>query len=189
MTPRTSARPCTGPLSGPVHPARRFRRRALVVLMPTALAAATGDDPTRALCSPTGRWDRPAAAALLDQEVPVRLLRASQEDDLGGYPEGGSVIPAHAEPATARALSDAQSTAGRGVGAGRGHRPRPCVRPAHPFRPRRYRDRTPRRPLAVPYPCSACPSAEQALSPAGAPTPRAPSPPTPLPTGRIACGP
>ncbi|MET9295837.1 GNAT family N-acetyltransferase [Streptomyces sp. NPDC003077] len=74
----------------------------LVVLVPTALTAVTGDDLTRSLPPAPGRpagRARPVAAALLDQEVPVRLLRA-----------GDAAVPAYLEPSTAaRALAHAVS--------------------------------------------------------------------------------
>ncbi|MFD7663825.1 GNAT family N-acetyltransferase [Streptomyces sp. NPDC059788] len=73
----------------------------LVVLVPTALSAATGDDPTRVLVPPSGTRPRPVVAALLDQDVPVRLLDGP-----------GTAVPAYAEPsAAARALAHAVSYA------------------------------------------------------------------------------
>ncbi|UNO43350.1 GNAT family N-acetyltransferase [Streptomyces sp. MST-110588] len=73
----------------------------LVVLVPTALSAATGDDPARALGPSAGVRSRPVAAALLDQDVPVRLLQ-----------QGGTAVPAYAEPSdAARALAHAVSYA------------------------------------------------------------------------------
>ncbi|MFJ2349859.1 bifunctional acetate--CoA ligase family protein/GNAT family N-acetyltransferase [Streptomyces antimycoticus] len=67
----------------------------LVVLVPTALATGTRDDPLLALTGAPGRWPRPVAAVLLDQEAPVRLL-ASADD---------RPVPAYAEPqSAARAL-------------------------------------------------------------------------------------
>ncbi|KOG87851.1 CoA-binding protein, partial [Streptomyces varsoviensis] len=73
----------------------------LVALVPTALSAATGDDPARALVPPSGTRDRPVAAVLLDQAVPVRLL-----------PGSTTHVPAYAEPASAaRALAHAVSYA------------------------------------------------------------------------------
>ncbi|GCD48177.1 bifunctional GNAT family N-acetyltransferase/acetate--CoA ligase family protein [Streptomyces paromomycinus] len=71
----------------------------LVVLVPTALSAATGDDPARALVPPTGTGPRPVVAVLLDQDVPVRLLNGPV-----------ATVPAYAEPASAaRALAHAVS--------------------------------------------------------------------------------
>ncbi|MBZ4018748.1 bifunctional acetate--CoA ligase family protein/GNAT family N-acetyltransferase [Streptomyces purpurogeneiscleroticus] len=70
----------------------------LAVLVPTALAAATGDDPVEALIRPTGSRTRPVLAALLDQAEPVRLLPTQE----------GRCLPAYAEPAAAaRALGHA----------------------------------------------------------------------------------
>ncbi|WP_369213303.1 bifunctional acetate--CoA ligase family protein/GNAT family N-acetyltransferase [Streptomyces flavofungini] len=70
----------------------------LVVLVPTAVAAATGDDLSRALTHAPGRRSRTVAAVRLDQALPVRLLPAA---------EGGS-IPSFADPrAAARALAHA----------------------------------------------------------------------------------
>ncbi|WP_037771054.1 bifunctional acetate--CoA ligase family protein/GNAT family N-acetyltransferase [Streptomyces sclerotialus] len=70
----------------------------LAVLVPTALAAASGDDPVEALIRPAGARNRPVLAALLDQAEPVRLLPAPE----------GRPVPAYAEPAAAaRALGHA----------------------------------------------------------------------------------
>ncbi|MFD9903674.1 GNAT family N-acetyltransferase [Streptomyces sp. NPDC059063] len=70
----------------------------LVALVPTAVAAATGDDLIRSLtCAPDRRRDRTVAAVLLDQDLPVRLL-----------PAGTGAVPAYADPqAAARALAHA----------------------------------------------------------------------------------
>ncbi|KOG54751.1 CoA-binding protein [Streptomyces griseoflavus] len=73
----------------------------LVALVPTALSAATGDDPARALFPPSGTRARPLAAVLPGQDVSVRLLHS-----------GGATVPAYAEPsAAARALAHAVSYA------------------------------------------------------------------------------
>lgn len=73
----------------------------LVALVPTAVSAATGDDPARALVPPSGTRARPVAAVRLDQDVPVRLLHG-----------GGATVPAYAEPSSAaRALTHAVSYA------------------------------------------------------------------------------
>ncbi|MEU6017412.1 GNAT family N-acetyltransferase [Streptomyces sp. NPDC047515] len=70
----------------------------LVVLVPTALATGTGEDPLLALTGVPGRRPRPVAAVLLDQDTPVRLLRTA--DDV--------TIPSYAEPqSAARALAHA----------------------------------------------------------------------------------
>lgn len=70
----------------------------LVVLVPTALATGTDDDPLLALTGTLSQRPRPVAAVLLDQEAPVRLL-ASADD---------RAIPAYAEPqSAARALAHA----------------------------------------------------------------------------------
>ncbi|MDF3288704.1 bifunctional acetate--CoA ligase family protein/GNAT family N-acetyltransferase [Streptomyces silvisoli] len=71
----------------------------MVVLVPTALVRATGDDPRLAL---NGRRSRPVAAVLLDQAETVRLLRA----------EGGGAVPAYADATSAaRALAHAVTRA------------------------------------------------------------------------------
>ncbi|GAA1913442.1 bifunctional GNAT family N-acetyltransferase/acetate--CoA ligase family protein [Streptomyces durmitorensis] len=70
----------------------------LLALVPTAVAAATGDDLVRALTSGPARRALPVAVVRLEQNLPVRLLPAT---------EGGS-IPSYAEPgAAARALAHA----------------------------------------------------------------------------------
>lgn len=76
----------------------------LVVLVPTAVAAATGDDLVRALTHPSrGRTaGRPMAVVRLEQGLPVRLLPAAE----------GAAVPSYAEPqAAARALAHAVSRA------------------------------------------------------------------------------
>ncbi|MEU6820953.1 GNAT family N-acetyltransferase [Streptomyces atriruber] len=68
----------------------------LVVLVPTAVAAATGDDLVRALTHSPGHHSRTIAAVLLDQALPVRLLAVA---------DGGS-IPCYGDPQpAARALA------------------------------------------------------------------------------------
>ncbi|WP_055569254.1 bifunctional GNAT family N-acetyltransferase/acetate--CoA ligase family protein [Streptomyces atriruber] len=62
----------------------------LVVLVPTAVAAATGDDLVRALTDTPGR-PRTVAAVRLDQALPVRLLST----------EGAGAVPSYADPQTA----------------------------------------------------------------------------------------
>ncbi|GAA2271919.1 bifunctional GNAT family N-acetyltransferase/acetate--CoA ligase family protein [Streptomyces atrovirens] len=70
----------------------------LVALVPTAVAAATGDDLVRSLTGAAGRRAKPVAVIRLEQGLPVELLPAA---------EGGS-IPSYAEPqAAARALAHA----------------------------------------------------------------------------------
>lgn len=70
----------------------------LVVLVPTALATGTRDDPLLALTDAPGRRARPVAAVLLDQDTPVRLLTAADD----------ATIPSYAEPqSAARALAHA----------------------------------------------------------------------------------
>ncbi|MEU7580122.1 GNAT family N-acetyltransferase [Streptomyces sp. NPDC041068] len=70
----------------------------LVVLVPTAVAAATGDDLVRALAHAPGRRSRTVAAVCLEQALPVRLLPV----------KGGESVPSYADPAAAaRALSHA----------------------------------------------------------------------------------
>ncbi|QDQ09439.1 bifunctional GNAT family N-acetyltransferase/acetate--CoA ligase family protein [Streptomyces spectabilis] len=70
----------------------------LVVLVPTAVAAATGDVLARSLThAPDRRRDKTVAAVLIDQEQTVRLLPAIT-----------GTVPAYAEPqAAARALAHA----------------------------------------------------------------------------------
>ncbi|MGW5861542.1 bifunctional acetate--CoA ligase family protein/GNAT family N-acetyltransferase [Streptomyces sp. NPDC055239] len=70
----------------------------LVVLVPTAVAAATGDDLVRALTHAPGRRSRTVAAVRLDQTLPVRLLPTAE----------GGTVPSFADPqAAARALAHA----------------------------------------------------------------------------------
>ncbi|PWG15331.1 GNAT family N-acetyltransferase [Streptomyces sp. V2] len=74
----------------------------LVALVPTAVAAATGDDLVRALTSGPGRRPKPVLAVRLEQDVPVGLLPA----------DGGGTVPSYAEPqAAARALAHAAGRA------------------------------------------------------------------------------
>ncbi|GAA0311313.1 GNAT family N-acetyltransferase [Streptomyces turgidiscabies] len=74
----------------------------LLALVPTAVAAATGDDLVRALTRGPARRVRPVAAIRLEQGEPVRLLPT---------PDGGA-IPSYAEPqAAARALAHAAQRA------------------------------------------------------------------------------
>ncbi|MGI5452077.1 GNAT family N-acetyltransferase [Streptomyces sp. CA-249302] len=69
----------------------------LVALVPTAVAAATGDDLVRAVTRAPARRTKPVAVIRLEQALPVELLPA----------EGGTV-PSYAEPqAAARALAHA----------------------------------------------------------------------------------
>ncbi|MGW3658274.1 bifunctional acetate--CoA ligase family protein/GNAT family N-acetyltransferase [Streptomyces sp. NPDC005151] len=68
----------------------------LVALVPTAVAAATGDDLIRALTDAPGPRAKTVAAVRLEQDLPVKLLRAA----------AGGTIPSYAEPqAAARALA------------------------------------------------------------------------------------
>ncbi|WP_443735668.1 GNAT family N-acetyltransferase [Streptomyces hygroscopicus] len=70
----------------------------LVVLVPTALATGTRDDPLLALTDAPARRSRPVTAVLLDQEAPVRLLASAD----------GRPVPAYSEPrSAARALAHA----------------------------------------------------------------------------------
>ncbi|MGW7529306.1 bifunctional acetate--CoA ligase family protein/GNAT family N-acetyltransferase [Streptomyces sp. NPDC054783] len=67
----------------------------LVALVPTAVAAATGDDLARSLTDARRRWAKPLAAVRLEQDLPVKLLSAAD----------GGTIPSYAEPrAAAQAL-------------------------------------------------------------------------------------
>ncbi|NUS27877.1 MAG: GNAT family N-acetyltransferase [Streptomyces sp.] len=71
----------------------------LVALVPTAVAAATGDDLVRALTGAPGPRTKPVAAVRLEQALPVELLPTAQ---------GGGSVPSYAEPqAAARALAHA----------------------------------------------------------------------------------
>jgi acyl-CoA synthetase (NDP forming)/GNAT superfamily N-acetyltransferase len=73
----------------------------LVALVPTAVAAATGDVLIRSLTHAPNRRSRTVAAILLDQEVPVRLL-----------PSDTGRVPAYADPqAASRALAHAAERA------------------------------------------------------------------------------
>lgn len=75
----------------------------LVALVPTAVAAATGDVLVKALTHAPARRARTIAAVLLDQDVPVRLL-----------PSDTGRVPAYADPqAAARALAHAVERARR----------------------------------------------------------------------------
>ncbi|WP_445519802.1 bifunctional acetate--CoA ligase family protein/GNAT family N-acetyltransferase [Streptomyces sp. NEAU-174] len=70
----------------------------LVALVPTAVAAATGDDLVRALTDAPAHRAKPIAAVRLEQGLPVKLLPATD----------GGTIPSYAEPqAVARALAHA----------------------------------------------------------------------------------
>ncbi|WP_406164661.1 GNAT family N-acetyltransferase [Streptomyces sp. NBC_00996] len=74
----------------------------IVALVPTAVAAATGDDLVRALTTAPARRARPVIAVRLEQDLPVRLLPSV----------GGGTIPSYAEPqAAARALAHAADRA------------------------------------------------------------------------------
>ncbi|WP_406835183.1 GNAT family N-acetyltransferase [Streptomyces sp. AHU1] len=74
----------------------------VVALVPTAVAAATGDDLVRALTSAPGRRARPVVAVRLEQDRSVRLMAAAD----------GGTIPSYAEPqAAARALAHAAKRA------------------------------------------------------------------------------
>ncbi|MBQ1089904.1 bifunctional GNAT family N-acetyltransferase/acetate--CoA ligase family protein [Streptomyces sp. B93] len=69
----------------------------LVALVPTAVAAATGDDLVRAVTTRPARRAHPVAVVRLEQEVPVTLL-----------PAADGTVPSYAEPrAVARALASA----------------------------------------------------------------------------------
>ncbi|ATL32235.1 bifunctional GNAT family N-acetyltransferase/acetate--CoA ligase family protein [Streptomyces formicae] len=63
----------------------------LVVLVPTAVATATGEDLVRALTDIPGRRPRTVAVVRLDQALPVRLLPT----------KGDGTIPSYADPQTA----------------------------------------------------------------------------------------
>ncbi|MGK9462091.1 bifunctional acetate--CoA ligase family protein/GNAT family N-acetyltransferase [Streptomyces sp. G6] len=70
----------------------------LVALVPTAVAAATGDDLVRAVTRGPGRRAKPVIVVRLEQDLPVTLLPVT----------GGEAIPSYAEPqAAARALAHA----------------------------------------------------------------------------------
>ncbi|MGW6530351.1 bifunctional acetate--CoA ligase family protein/GNAT family N-acetyltransferase [Streptomyces venezuelae] len=74
----------------------------LVVLVPTAVATAMGEDLVRALTDAPGHRPRPVVAVRLDQALPVRLLAATQDGT------AASVVPSYAGPETAAvALSHA----------------------------------------------------------------------------------
>ncbi len=74
----------------------------VVALVPTAVAAATGDDLVRALTAAPGRRARPVIAVRLEQDRSVTLLPAAD----------GGTIPSYAEPqAAARALAHAAGRA------------------------------------------------------------------------------
>ncbi|GAA2198070.1 GNAT family N-acetyltransferase [Streptomyces bangladeshensis] len=70
----------------------------LVALVPTAVAAATGDDLVKALTLAPGRRAKPMAVVRLGQDLPVELLPAAES----------GTIPSYADPqAAARALAHA----------------------------------------------------------------------------------
>ncbi|MFF4804320.1 GNAT family N-acetyltransferase [Streptomyces sp. NPDC001351] len=70
----------------------------LVALVPTAVAAATGDDLVRAVTRLSGPRPKPVVAVRLEQALPVELLPATD----------GGTVPSYAEPqAAARALAHA----------------------------------------------------------------------------------
>ncbi|MEU3844378.1 GNAT family N-acetyltransferase [Streptomyces sp. NPDC028635] len=70
----------------------------LVALVPTAPAAATGDDLVRAVTGVVGRGRKPVVLVRLEQALPVELLPASED----------TRVPSYAEPgAAARALAHA----------------------------------------------------------------------------------
>ncbi|MFI8237159.1 GNAT family N-acetyltransferase [Streptomyces sp. NPDC085866] len=70
----------------------------LVALVPTAVAAATGDDLVRAVTRVPARRGKPVAVVRLEQDLPVKLLPAAE----------GGTIPSYAEAqAAARALAHA----------------------------------------------------------------------------------
>ncbi|MFD5075062.1 GNAT family N-acetyltransferase [Streptomyces sp. NPDC058371] len=74
----------------------------LLALVPTAVAAATGDDLVRALTSGPARRAHPVAVVRLEQDLPVRLLPTKD----------GGTIPSYAEPgAAAQALAHASRRA------------------------------------------------------------------------------
>ncbi|MDH6221016.1 bifunctional GNAT family N-acetyltransferase/acetate--CoA ligase family protein [Streptomyces pseudovenezuelae] len=74
----------------------------LLALVPTAVAAATGDDLVRALTSGPARRAHPVAVVRLEQDLPVKLLPARD----------GGTIPSYAEPGSAaRALAHASRRA------------------------------------------------------------------------------
>ncbi|MFF3612039.1 GNAT family N-acetyltransferase [Streptomyces sp. NPDC002580] len=74
----------------------------IVALVPTAVAAATGDDLVRALTTAPARRARPVIAVRLEQDASVRLLPAAD----------GGKVPSYAEPqAAARALAHAADRA------------------------------------------------------------------------------
>ncbi|MFB7242009.1 GNAT family N-acetyltransferase [Streptomyces populi] len=69
----------------------------VVALVPTAVAAATGDDLVRALTTAPGRRARPVIAVRLEQDRSVELM-----------PADGGTVPSYAEPqSAARALAHA----------------------------------------------------------------------------------
>ncbi|MCX5205785.1 GNAT family N-acetyltransferase [Streptomyces sp. NBC_00237] len=76
----------------------------LAVLVPTAVASATGDDLVRGLTRAPSRRARPLAVVRLDQDLPVTLLPAAD----------GGALPSYADPqSAARALAHAAERARR----------------------------------------------------------------------------
>ncbi|RPE46608.1 acyl-CoA synthetase (NDP forming) [Streptomyces sp. Ag109_O5-1] len=70
----------------------------LVVLVPTAVAAATGDDLVRALTRAPGRRTKPVVAVRLEQDLPVKLLPALEDGTIPSYaePQAAACALAHA---------------------------------------------------------------------------------------------
>ncbi|SDK19010.1 bifunctional GNAT family N-acetyltransferase/acetate--CoA ligase family protein [Streptomyces indicus] len=67
----------------------------LVALVPTAVAAATGDDLVRALThAPDRRSSKPVVAVLLDQDRSVRLLPCSDDSRIPAYADAQSAAQA-----------------------------------------------------------------------------------------------
>lgn len=66
----------------------------VVVLVPTALSAATGDDPLRALTDATDRHPLTLTAVLPDQEATVRLLPAADGRRIPAYADSRSAAQA-----------------------------------------------------------------------------------------------
>ncbi|MFH9824994.1 bifunctional acetate--CoA ligase family protein/GNAT family N-acetyltransferase [Streptomyces bobili] len=71
----------------------------LVVLVPTAIAEATGEDLLRAVTCGPGRRARPVAVVRLEQAVPVTLLSAADGGDVPSYADPQAAVRALAHGA------------------------------------------------------------------------------------------
>lgn len=73
----------------------------LVALVPTAVAAATGDDVVQALARAPGRRAKPIVTVRLEQGLPVELLPAKAGGTVLSYAEPQAAAPRWPTPPTA----------------------------------------------------------------------------------------